>query len=561
MLKKLVFLSVYSLSQPLFAAHEVALHNAPLSSLDKFIIIENQPEKNAKLLHSSKEKNTLELINITPANNQTVSRYQQKYKGIPVSGSEIIIVKSNNAKKGMLGTQQTQVNGTLMADIQMDIKPGIEANAALSLAKDAWLGTHTDYQVQEETTQLALRQEQGNDLTLVYLVSFKGVKAKTIPALPSFVIDANTGKILHQWNNMKHFDDKGPGGNEKVKQYWYGEDGLPMLNVTQDKNENCLMINKHVKLVDLKSRWDEKIKYKKTYQYTCGQNIGDPVNGAYSPNNDAYYFGNIIVDMYQNWYNIHALQTPKGKPMQLVMRTHFGENFDNAFWYKDTMNFGDGKSLYPLVTMDIAGHEVSHGFTEQHSNLEYHDQSGSLNESFSDMAGIAVRAYALENDRALYNRSHLVPDVITWAMAESVMRDPKMKAMRYMDQPSKDGHSADCVSRTLAISNGQICNITYQDVVNFARRYMQNEDDIQSYIVHTGSGVFNKAFYLMSQEMGIKEAFQIMIEANVTSWTSKTEFDKAACAVLGIAKTRNHSVDMMHGVFGKVGIETTACPL
>ncbi|MEP0178001.1 MAG: M4 family metallopeptidase [Paraglaciecola sp.] len=64
------------------------------------------------------------------------------------------------------------------------------------------------------------------------------------------------------------------------------------------------------------------------------------------------------------------------------------------------MTFGDGaNTFYPLVSLDVSSHEVSHGYTEQNSNLVYSGKSGGLNEAFSDMAGEAAEYYMLgEND-------------------------------------------------------------------------------------------------------------------------------------------------------------------
>ncbi|MFM9635003.1 M4 family metallopeptidase, partial [Streptomyces galilaeus] len=79
---------------------------------------------------------------------------------------------------------------------------------------------------------------------------------------------------------------------------------------------------------------------------------------------------------------------------QLLMRVHYGENWDNATWNGEAMTFGDGSDLYhPLVSLDIVSHEVSHGFTSQNSDLFYYDQSGGINESFSDMAGEAAEYF------------------------------------------------------------------------------------------------------------------------------------------------------------------------
>src|SRR3546814_12198879 len=58
------------------------------------------------------------------------------------------------------------------------------------------------------------------------------------------------------------------------------------------------------------------------------------------------------------------------------------------------MPFGDGaRTFYPLVSLDVSSHEVSHGYTEQNSGLNYSGQSGGINEAFSDMAGEAAEYY------------------------------------------------------------------------------------------------------------------------------------------------------------------------
>ena len=58
------------------------------------------------------------------------------------------------------------------------------------------------------------------------------------------------------------------------------------------------------------------------------------------------------------------------------------------------MCIGDGKDkVYPLVESGILAHEICHGFTGYHSDLEYAGQSGGINEAFSDMASEAAQAY------------------------------------------------------------------------------------------------------------------------------------------------------------------------
>ncbi|MCV5736521.1 M4 family metallopeptidase, partial [Escherichia coli] len=92
--------------------------------------------------------------------------------------------------------------------------------------------------------------------------------------------------------------------------------------------------------------------------------------------------GKVVYDMYKDWLNTAPLT------FQLQMRVHYRKRYENAFWNGSSMTFGDGASyFYPLVSLDVSAHEVSHGFTEQNSNLIYSGQSGGINEAFSDMAG------------------------------------------------------------------------------------------------------------------------------------------------------------------------------
>ena len=74
---------------------------------------------------------------------------------------------------------------------------------------------------------------------------------------------------------------------------------------------------------------------------------------------------------------------------------HYSTNYTNAFWDGSRMTYGDGAAPYtPLVAMDIAGHEIAHGLTNFTSNLTYAYESGALNESFSDIFGVAIDFYS-----------------------------------------------------------------------------------------------------------------------------------------------------------------------
>ncbi|KTD34509.1 hemagglutinin/protease, zinc metalloprotease [Legionella moravica] len=555
MLKKIALCVTFLSSSSLIAATEVDLYQAPLNRLNQFPLTQDA-SKTTRTLNSSPKNNSLQQMNQTKEDNEIITRYQQMYKGIPVIGAQIMITKTG--KQVGISKDNAEVNGHLLEDIQIDIKPTISSQQALELAKKSYFNVNPQADTQQEKTELQIRPGENDELTLVYLVSFKSIQKDGKPSWPFFVIDAKTGAFVSQWNNIKTYLDSGPGGNEKVHEYWYGKDGLPGLEVTQMGNQ-CVMDNAKVKLVNLYSEWDWDNMINSPFQYTCNNNVEENINGAFSPSNDAYFFGHTIVNMYQDWYGLNALQQPDGRPMKLVMRVHFGTQFDNAFWDGQAMSFGDGEDFYPLVSLDVAGHEVTHGFTEQHSGLEYHDQSGALNESMSDMAGQASRAYLLEQNPLMYNKAYLQPNEITWGIGETVVREAFGKALRFMDYPSSDGSSADCLDKNLAQSKGAYCAISYDELIAFAESNFSDPQYRQNYIVHTASGVFNKAFYLLSKDLGIKKAYHLMVIANMKYWTPATDFISGACGVVYAGRELSVDSGVIQSAFGQVGIDTSNC--
>jgi vibriolysin len=532
-------------------AEALNLYKAPLSSLKHFSLM----KRTKKDIPSTLDSRVLQEINLTKAGSRTITRYQQLYQGLPVIGAQVMVTQEANKKQ--VTQDNTQINGRVFDAIHLGTKPALTKTQALTVAHTSWLHFNPNTLMKDEHVELQIRSEH-NELKLVYQVSFRSMTNKGKPAWLFFIVDANTGTLIKQWNNIKNFADYGPGGNEKVKEYWYGKEGLPSLEVTQNGG-SCVMESSKVKLVNLMFSWDWFDLIALPYQYPCNNNTEDFINGAFSPINDAYYFGHTVVDMYQEWYSVNVLQQPDGTLKQLVMRVHFGENYDNAFWDGQYMSFGDGSDFYPLVSLDVTAHEVTHGFTEQHSNLEYHDQSGALNESLSDMAAPAARAYLLEQFPTLYNKAYLEPNVVTWGIGETVVRDSFGKALRFMDFPSSDGSSADCLDKSLAQNNGAYCAISYDEVVAYADANILDPPEKQDFIVHTASGVFNKAFYLLAKDLGIKKAYQLMIIANSKYWTPTTNFVEGACGVLYSARDLAVDASIIKSAFNQVGVTTSSC--
>ncbi|RNC76963.1 M4 family metallopeptidase [Piscirickettsia salmonis] len=580
-----IIISAITASTALLSSHALSTvnsYNKPVSSSNiEGFAIEGAGDSSNTMLSSRSatmtDKNTLSQVSSTTMNGDTYIRYQQKYEGIPVIGTQVV-VKRPKAVTGFAATSRSASTATatrisLAKDLDVDLVATVSADDAKAFAKQQFEKDYSGTQVADDSIKSTKEiRIVDNKAQLYYRVTFNASNtAGGKPYRMVYIINATgTSKamVLSFWDSIPNYSDTdtGPGGNEKTVQYgptgvkfFYGENNLPALNVSED-NSTCTMDNGDVRLVNVEHQadhsWDSD--YNTTaYQYSCGHNQGDPINGAYSPTDDAYYFGSMIIDMYKNWYGVDALQE-NGEPMQLIMRVHYGTDYDNAFWDGHTMSFGDGSSFYPLVSLDVAGHEVSHGFTEQHSGLGYKYQYGSLNEAFSDMAGQAVRAYLLSTNPDLYKQLYFNQDEVTWGIGETISKGDESDALRYMNNPSKDGVSADCYDKELA---GSTCTISYDDVVTTAKE-KYSIGDRQSYIVHTGSGVFNKAFYLLSQQVGIKDAFRVMKDANVKYWGEYSDFSDAACGVLNAAnEDAVGSTSMIKSVFNQVGVSTDSCQI
>lgn len=68
----------------------------------------------------------------------------------------------------------------------------------------------------------------------------------------------------------------------------------------------------------------------------------------------------------------------------------------NAYWTGTGTSFGGSSTgADPYITLDVAGHEHTHGMIDFTSNLTYSNESGALNESFADCLGEAVEDYTL----------------------------------------------------------------------------------------------------------------------------------------------------------------------
>ena len=110
---------------------------------------------------------------------------------------------------------------------------------------------------------------------------------------------------------------------------------------------------------------------------------------------DAHWGAEMTYDYFKNEHGRNSFDNAGAK---IVSYIHFcqtpGVGYDNAFWNGSVMTYGDGSSFLPLTALDVCGHEIAHAVTTNTANLTYSNESGALNESFSDIFGQTIEAWA-----------------------------------------------------------------------------------------------------------------------------------------------------------------------
>ncbi len=547
MLKRHIFkISFIALacSTSVYAASPVNLSHQPASVLQSFM-----PTPTAANHMQTMVKETSSQIDL----NQTKHmRVQQTYAGYRVWGADAVVHVPQGAHASLLHLNAgTTMNGVMYKDLDKDLQntphfimSAEQADRAFKQATQLYQKKTGVSQYDEKTAkkELIVYIDKNNKAHWAYFITFQANPNKGIPEIPTYILDAVTFDIYADWNNLQteEVDAGGFGGNVKMQKVTY--DGMksdlhfPILNIKRDGlTHKCTLENNIVTVKDNNHK-DGWLGAASVASFQCDAKDNqhgnlywdgdqDAVNGAFSPANDAFYIGQVINDMYHAWYKMPALMLYGIPGTQAMLELHVhvtdvsGQPMENAFFHPllGQMFFGDGgQRLYPLTSLGVGAHEISHGFTSQHSNLTYEKQSGGLNESFSDMAAQAAEYYSIGHNN--------------WQIGPEIFKGDR--PLRYMDDPTKDGKSIDNVK-------------DYDDELN----------------VHYTSGVFNKAFYLLATSPGwnTHKAFDVMVDANMHQWTANSTFEEAACGVLRSAAGLHYDTAAVKSAMQGVGIDVGHC--
>ncbi|GAA0388011.1 M4 family metallopeptidase [Streptomyces luteireticuli] len=398
-------------------------------------------EDPAKALRLGAKEKLVERGTITDEDGTVHTRYERTYENLPVLGGDVVVQQSANGKVEDVtkATEETIKVPTTRAKIPA---PAAGRTALAAAKKDDGAGAFVRNQAPRKVIWAA-----GGKPVLAYESVVGGVQHDGTPSELHVVTDATTGKKLDEYQAIETgsgtgiYNGKVPVGSVKAGGKFYMQDKSRGGHVTYHaKNKNGG--NSFPAFANSRDVWGN----------------GKQSNGQ-SAAVDAQYGAAKTWDYY---LNVHKRKGIRGDGRAANSFVHFGKNYNNAFWSDEAfaMVYGDGKGdKKPLTSLDVAGHEMTHGVTSATARLRYEGESGGLNEATSDIFGTAVEFYAKNGqDKGDY-----------------LMGEKLGKPLRYMDKPSKDGRSADYWSP----------NVGRLDV-------------------HYSSGVANHFFYLLAEGNGKK---------------------------------------------------------
>jgi len=192
--------------------------------------------------------------------------------------------------------------------------------------------------------------------------------------------------------------------------------------------------------------------------------------------NEAYNHSGTTYDFYKKIFNRNSLDD---RGMTLVSSVHLGRKYNNAFWNGEQMAYGDGDGVIFIrftKSLDVVGHELTHGVVTHTCNLDYRNESGALNEHFADVFGSLVKQWKRKHTAAKAD----------WLIGPDLM-GPGTKARSL--RTFKEGP---------AYENDPILGSDPQPK-HLKDKYSGGAD---SGGVHINSGIPNHAFYLLATSLG-----------------------------------------------------------
>ncbi len=298
-------------------------------------------------------------------------RMRRTFEGLRVVGGDLVVHRS--ADGTFDGATQT-----LDREIAVDTEPTVTESKAVQRADAS-----------KDVVPKLVVDALGSTPKLAWLVTTPGRQKDGTPSRLDTYVDAKSGAVLRTEERIQTVDGDGDS--------LYG--GTVPLRLTQSGSTYQLKdpTRGNTYTTDMKNTTDSPLCEILGIGCKTGTLFTSPDThfGTGSNTNresaavDAQYGTNTTWDYYKGTFGRNGIF---GTGAGSYNRVHYGTNYVNAFWDGTRMTYGDGNgtSYGPLTSLDVAGHEMTHGVTENTAGLTYSGESGGLNEATSDIFGSMV---------------------------------------------------------------------------------------------------------------------------------------------------------------------------
>jgi len=476
---------------------------------------------------------------------RTAERFQQRYKGVRIWGADIVRDSENGVTMSIFGALSPE-------DLGLDVVPTL----SIDQGRAAMLATGGAGASLLSVPELVIVPLQDGTHRLAY----QALEAAT-ESLDRVFVDAQTGAELLRYSEIQRQQAVGSGtgvlgDKKKVSVLANGGAFLaydthrPPTIETFDLRGNLarlkllLFTSTTASISDLASDtdniWtdpavvDSHVHVSWTYDYyykRFGRSGLDGANGAINVAvNGVTQDGALSVgssDFFTYSLNAFWCPAPCGPTKEGVM--NFGSGMPAGYYYT-----GNGRRYtYFGGALDIAAHELTHAVTSYTSNLIYQNESGALNEAFSDMMGKSVEFFYHAAGPGVGQADYVLgKDISRAAVAGALNGD-----------------------RSMANPN------LYGDPDHYSQRYLGTQDNGG---VHHNSGIANNAFYLaieggVNHTSGLSvtgvgsvnreqiekvffRAFTLLLPSSATFSTARAATIQAARDLYGVGSTAEKAV-------------------
>lgn len=374
----------------------------------------------------------LKLRSLRAGSTLTHVRFNQLYKGVPVFSGEAIAHVD--------GRGGVTVTNSLQGNLNVDVAPRLAREAAIQAAARR-AGIQGSYDVQLSDLTVVPAGEWAPKTALTWHIRVHAENELDQAKQWDVFVNAHTGDIVLAFDSLHTANgtvavtgntmwsgtlvEPGLSYNGKYFLYYAGFNNLTTRNLNGASSGKGTIIASNTT----------------TFGNGSKSNSNPATAGA-----DAHFGGWKTWAYYKNTFGRNGIDNT-GR--QTYSRVHYGNNYENAFWDNACfcMTYGDGRStFYPLTAIDVAGHEMSHGVMSAEANLTYSREPGGLNESNSDIFGTMVEYYV---NNASDTPDYWIGERIVRANWPSDTTYVQTSALRYMDDPHKDGISPACWNSSL----------------------------------------------------------------------------------------------------------------